>query len=190
MPCVRSAKRSARCPTTNWLTTRPTSASTTAASCWIARWRWPRCNTPTPRAPTSRRRSRKLRRARSCPCAAPRCGRGFLIASGRRRSSWRPFTRTASLSYPLTRTSASTCWRWPRRTPMKSPPKSPKSYSVRTTYGHRQLQSLHARLRLQTKKITELEARSYLLEVVLQAALHQCLCRYIISPESAPQTLH
>ena len=73
---------------------------------------------------------------------------------------------------------------------MKSPPKSRKSYSVRTTSGHRQLQSLRARLRSQTMRINELEERSYSLEVVLQAALHHLDCKFIISHDDAPTTLH
>ena len=73
---------------------------------------------------------------------------------------------------------------------MKSPPKSRKSYSVRTTSGHRQLQSLHARLRLQTKTITELEVRLYLQEAVLLVALHHLDYKSTTSPESAPLTLH
>ena len=73
---------------------------------------------------------------------------------------------------------------------MKSPPKSRKSYSVRTTSGHRQLQSLHARLRSQTKMITELEVRLYLQEAVLLVALHHLDYRFTTSHDDAPQTLH
>jgi hypothetical protein len=82
---------------------------------------------------------------------SPKMRRGCWIASGRRRSSWRPFTRTANPSYPSTRTSASTCWRWPRRTPMKSQPMSRRLSNARTTYGRRQLRNLRGRLRLQTR---------------------------------------
>ena len=73
---------------------------------------------------------------------------------------------------------------------MKSPPKSRKSYSVRTTYGRRQLQSLRGRLRSQTRRITALEERLFFLVAVLQAELHLLDYKSITSPESAPQTLH
>ena len=73
---------------------------------------------------------------------------------------------------------------------MKSPPKSRKSYSVRTTYGHRQLQSLRARQHLQTMRITELEVRLYLQEAVLLVALHHLDYRFTTSHDDAPQTLH
>ena len=73
---------------------------------------------------------------------------------------------------------------------MKSPPKSRKSYSVRTTSGHRQLQSLHARLRSQTKMITELEERLSFLVAVLQVALVHSDYKSTTSHDDAPQTLH
>ena len=73
---------------------------------------------------------------------------------------------------------------------MKSPPKLRKSYSVRTTYGHRQLQSLRARQHLQTMRITELEERLSFLVAVLQVALVHSDYKSIISHEDAPQTLH
>jgi hypothetical protein len=49
---------------------------------------------------------------------------------------------------------------------------------------------LRARLRSQTMRINELEERSYSLEVVLQAALHHLDCKFIISHDDAPTTLH
>ena len=73
---------------------------------------------------------------------------------------------------------------------MKSPPKSQKSFSVRTTYGHRQLQSLRARQHLQTMRITELEERLSFLVAVLQVALVHSDYKSTTSPEDAPQTLH
>jgi hypothetical protein len=73
---------------------------------------------------------------------------------------------------------------------MKYRPSSLKLSNVQTTSGHRQLQSLRARLRSQTMRINELEERSYSLEVVLQAALHHLDCKFIISHDDAPQTLH
>ena len=73
---------------------------------------------------------------------------------------------------------------------MKSPPKSRKSYSVRTTYGHRQLQSLRGQQRLQMMRITELEERLSFLVVVLQVALVHSDYKSTTSPEDAPQTLH
>ena len=73
---------------------------------------------------------------------------------------------------------------------MKSQPKSRMSYSVRTTSGRRQLQSLHARLRLQMKMITELEVRLYLQEAVLLVALHHLDCKSTTFHDDAQQTLH
>ena len=73
---------------------------------------------------------------------------------------------------------------------MKSPPKSQKSFSVRTTYGHRQLQSLRARQHLQTMRITELEERLSFLVAVLQVALVHSDYKSTTSHEDAPQTLH
>jgi hypothetical protein len=73
---------------------------------------------------------------------------------------------------------------------MKYRPSSLKLSNVQTTFGRRQLQSLRARLRSQTMRINELEERSYSLEVVLQAALHHLDCKFIISHDDAPTTLH
>jgi hypothetical protein len=73
---------------------------------------------------------------------------------------------------------------------MKYRPSSLKLSNVQTTFGRRQLQSLRARLRLQTMRINELEERSYSLEVVLQAALHHLDFKFIISHDDAPPTRH
>ena len=73
---------------------------------------------------------------------------------------------------------------------MKCRQMSLRSYSVRTTYGHRQLQSLRARQHLQTMRITELEERLSFLVAVLQVALVHSDYKSTISHEDAPQTLH
>ncbi len=73
---------------------------------------------------------------------------------------------------------------------MKSQPKLRMSYSVRTTSGRRQLQSLRARLRSQTRRITALEERLFFLVAVLQAELHLLDYKSTTSHESAHQTLH
>jgi hypothetical protein len=73
---------------------------------------------------------------------------------------------------------------------MKYRPSSLKLSNARMTSGHRLLQSLRARLRLQTMRINELEGRSYLQEEVLLVALHRLDCKSTTSPDDAPLTLH
>ena len=73
---------------------------------------------------------------------------------------------------------------------MKSRLKWQRLSSARMICGRRRWQSSTEQQRWQMRKIAELEARSYLLEAVLQAALHRTGSNYKISPESAPPTLH
>jgi hypothetical protein len=62
--------------------------------------------------------------------------------------------------------------------------------NVPTTSGHRQWQNLHARLRLQTTKITVLEARLCLLEAALQVALVHWAFKFTIFPDDVSPTQH
>jgi len=73
---------------------------------------------------------------------------------------------------------------------MRYRPSSLKLSNVPTTSGHRQLQSLRALLRLQTMRIAELEERSYLLEEVLQVALHHLGYKSTTFHDDAPPIRH
>ena len=73
---------------------------------------------------------------------------------------------------------------------MKFRPSSLKLSNARMTSGRRQLQSLHGRLRLQTRRIIELEEHLFLLEAALQAVLHHLDYKSTTSRGNAPPTLH